>query len=75
MIMDSKHGSSDLIVLFVGYGMAIQCKMFVTGIVDGSVKESSVGVYTAFMFLLHTRGMWNPCFIDHNLCFEFDAML
>ena len=42
---------------------------------DESVQESSVGAYTASRFQLHTRRMSNTCFIDHDLCFECEAML
>ena len=44
------------LLLYLAYGIAIQYKVFVVDIVDGSIQESSVGPYTAPTFLLHTRG-------------------
>ena len=45
-----------LILLYLGYGISIQYKVFVASIVVRSIKESSVDAYTASTFNLNIRG-------------------
>ena len=48
-----------LIPLYLGYGIAIQYKVFVAGIIDRSIQESSVVAYTTSTFHLNKRGTSN----------------